>query len=217
MNKINRKTGIMSYALVGLFCAGCVSFVFAAQDTTSVIAADSVNQHLEKATQDLQSQNRDAAIEELLKAIKEQQQVIEKLQQNPPPPPTYSNYSGQQQSDDFISKLRHSLPLIGGSYGDAEDQWRKAYALQHKGIFDLTRMEAKPVFEQAIKEYRVVVEQYPASKRAPQAQRQIAWIYKSQLKNYEQSRIEWNKLLQLFPNSEFTAEAHKELAELDGK
>ena len=214
MKIVNQKIGVIcAFAL----CVGCFSFGFAAQDTTAAVSTDSVNQHLEKATQDLQSQNRDAAIEELLKAIKEQQQVIEKLQQTPPPV-VYSNYTGQQSGGgDFISQLKRSLPFVGGSYGDAEDQWRKAYALQHKGIFDLTRMEAKPVFEQAIKEYRVVVEQYPASKRAPQAQRQIAWLYKSQLKNNAQSIIEWNKLLQLFPNSEYTTEAHKELAELEGK
>ncbi len=221
MKKVNHALGLR-YLLAGCVCVGYLSFSYAAQDTTLAIAADSVNQHLEKASQDMESQNRDAAITELMKAIKEQQQIIEKLQQTPPapsmPPQTYSNYSGQSGNDsNFINQLKRSLPLIGGSYSDVEDQWRKAYALQHKGIFDLSRMEAKPVFQQAIKEYRVVVEQYPASKRAPQAQRQIAWIYRSQLKDNEQSKIEWNKLLQLFPNSEYATEAHRELADLEEK
>ncbi len=36
-------------------------------------------------------------------------------------------------------------------------------------IFDLSRKAAIPVFEEAIKEFRVLVDYYPHSKRAPQS------------------------------------------------
>ena len=195
----------------------------AEQDTTATNSIDSVNIHLKNANKALNEQDQNVAINELLKAIKEQQAIIEKMQSNQSnmqsPQVNYSNSTDSRQNENpgFFKQLTNALPFIGGQYGDAEDQWRKAYKLQHKAVFDLGRREAEPVFEDAIKEYRILVENYPTSKRAPQAQRQIAWIYQSQLHKPDEARIEWSKLIQLYPNCEYAGEAKSELRELEAE
>ena len=184
------KSAFVKVLLVSVFVFSIVHVAWSANETTPAPSVDSVNIHLDKATKALEKQDQDAAIAELMKAIKEQQSVIEQMKNAPAPASQYN--ASQESNDTFLKQLSRALPMIGGGYGDAEDQWRKAYKLQHKGVFDLSRKDAIPVFEQAIKEYRVVVEKYQASKRAPQAQRQIAWIFQSQLKDNTKENEEWN-------------------------
>src|SRR5512135_1494829 len=154
--------------IMGILLVGYASVSWSATDTSAVPSSDSVNTYLNNANKALEKQDRDAAITELMKAIKEQQALLEQMKNTPPPsPPPATTSQPAENNDTFLKQLTRALPLIGGNYGDAEDQWRKAYKLQHKAIFDLSRKDALPVFEQAIKEYRVVVEKYPANKRAP--------------------------------------------------
>ena len=182
----------------------------------SPVAQDSVENRIDKANKDLSNQNYDQAIAELIKIVKQQQETIDQLKaQNITLPPAPGPNATKEEKESFLKQLTRSLPFVGAQYyEDVEGQWDKAYQLQHKAVFDLSRREAIPVFESAIKEYRVIVESYPHSKRAPQSQRQIAWIYTSQLKNYDQARVEWSKLIQNYPNCQYIGEARAALSNL---
>jgi outer membrane protein assembly factor BamD (BamD/ComL family) len=183
--------------------------------TPQTASQDSVNLSLDKANQSLKEQNYDQAISELINIIKQQQNTINELKKNrdniPPSAPGLN--ATQAEKENFLKQLSKSLPFMNNGMEDVEGQWKKAYELQHKAIFDLSRKAAIPVFEEAIKEYRVLVEYYPHSKRAPQAQRQIAWIYQTQLKDEAKARIEWKKLIEFFPNSTYASEARSFVSE----
>ncbi len=198
--------------ITSLILTACLAAtLWAAEDTTSAnLSKDSVEIRLDNANQSLKEQNYDQAISELIKVIKQQQETIDALKKDRSvmTPPAPGPNATQEEKENFLKQISKSLPFIGGGLGDAEEQWKKAYQLQHQAIFDLSRKAAIPVFEEAIKEFRVLVDYYPHSKRAPQSQRQIAWIYQTQLKDEGKALVEWKKLIDLYPNSTYASEAH---------
>jgi outer membrane protein assembly factor BamD (BamD/ComL family) len=190
--------------------------LWAAEDTTAQTASkDSVEIRLDKANQSLKEQNYDQAISELINIIKQQQNTINELNKNREkmPPAAPGPNASQAEKENFLKQLSKSLPFMNNGMEDVEGQWKKAYELQHKAIFDLSRKAAIPVFEEAIKEYRVLVDYYPHSKRAPQALRQIAWIYQTQLKEEGKAQVEWKKLVESYPNSTYASEARSYVRE----
>jgi tetratricopeptide (TPR) repeat protein len=197
---------LAGWVLTGLLYAAEPASV--SLNTSNSVSQDSISSQLDTAEKTLKDKNYEQAIGELIKVIKQQQETINQLNKNQITiPPAPGPDATQEEKESFLKQMTKSLPFIGGSLGDAEEQWLKAYQLQHKAIFDMSYKEAMPVFEQAIVEYRKVVDIYSHSKRAPQAQRQIAWIYQTQLRKPGLARLEWQKLIQIYPSSQYAAEA----------
>jgi len=201
------------WAILGALVLTSVWSWSAETSTDTTVSTDSIQHKIESAQKSLDQQNYDKALAELIEVIKQQQKTIDSMKNSTVLPPAPGPNATQEEKDSFLKQVSKSIPFLGADIGDVEYQWQKAYDLQHKAVFDMSRKQAIPVFEEAIKEYRRLIEMYPQSRRAPQATRQIGWILQTQLKRKEEAKIEWNTILTKYPNSPYVADARKYLGQ----
>lgn len=96
----------------------------------------------------------------------------------------------------------------------AREQYEVARDLQHHTIFNVRRGLKKEWFERVIKEFRVVVDNYPQAPEAPEAQYRIARTYYRYLDDPVNAKTEFQKLLDNYPQTEYVDEAREALAKL---
>ncbi len=96
----------------------------------------------------------------------------------------------------------------------AEKLYEEADKTRHTGIFDAPRREKKLYFEKAIEQFRRIVEDYPSSRVAPDAQYQVASIYRRWLGDTNQAAVEFRRVIKEWPDSPVAAQARDALAEI---
>jgi len=97
---------------------------------------------------------------------------------------------------------------------DIEDLYRQAYQTRRTGIFDVRRRDADPYFKKAVEQFRYIAETYPQSRKAPDAQFQVAKTYHRWLNDTDQAIKEYRVVVTKWPGSEFANEAREALGEL---
>lgn len=108
----------------------------------------------------------------------------------------------------------------GGTYAgevavySADKQFASAKNLMRTAIFDVRRKDAEPYFLRAIEEFRAIVDQYPQSSVADEAQAYICKIYHRYLMRREDTRRECEKFMALYPDSEVAPEVQDIMAQL---
>lgn len=98
----------------------------------------------------------------------------------------------------------------------ARQQYEIARSMQHDVMFNVRRGQQAPLFEKVIQEFRKVVNLYPHSQEADDAQIRIARIYHRYLDRIDLAVQEYQLLLVNYPDSEFAAEAQKSLNAIQG-
>jgi TolA-binding protein len=100
----------------------------------------------------------------------------------------------------------------------AELQFKNAYSIQRIARFDphVKRKDQGPYYRRAIKEFELVVERYPKTRRADDSQIRVARLYRT-LKETEKAKEAYQKLIDMFPDSEYVDEAQDRLADLGNR
>lgn len=96
----------------------------------------------------------------------------------------------------------------------ARDQYEVARDLQHHTIFNVRRGLKEEWFQRVVKEFQVVVENYPLAPEAPEAQVRIARTYHRYLDDTANAKAAYQKLLDDYPQSEYVDEAREVLAKM---
>jgi len=94
----------------------------------------------------------------------------------------------------------------------AELEFKNAYSVQHTAYFEVRRRDQGPYIRQAIKEFERVVQRYPRTRWADEAQVRVARLY-HKLGDDAKSVEAYQKLVQMFPESEYLDEAHEHISE----
>jgi len=97
---------------------------------------------------------------------------------------------------------------------EIEDMYQRAYLTRRTGIFDVRRRDAAPYFRKAVEQFGHIAETYPDSRRAPDAQLQVARTYHRWLNDTERAIQAYKDLAEKWPDSPFAAEAREALSEL---
>ncbi len=98
---------------------------------------------------------------------------------------------------------------------EATRLFREGWKWQHKGIFESSDpREKRKNLLKAIEIFRKIVVTYPYSEKADDAQYRIGRLYFRYLKEREKARVELEKLLQNYPQSEFVEQAKEMLEKL---
>lgn len=98
----------------------------------------------------------------------------------------------------------------------AKVQYEVARNLEHDTIFNVRKGDQRRWFERVIGEFQKVVNNYPGTADAANAQLRIARINHRYLDNIPQAKIEYQKVIDQYPNSSNVKEAQKALAQLKG-
>ena len=99
----------------------------------------------------------------------------------------------------------------------ARVQYEVARSLEHDTIFNVRKGEQKSWFQRVITEYQKVVNGYPGTNEASDAQIHIARIYYRYLDNLAQAKIEYQKVIDNYPNSSNVKEAQNALSKMKTK
>ncbi|HQO35031.1 MAG TPA: tetratricopeptide repeat protein [bacterium] len=140
-----------------------------------------------------------AAIQKQSETIQQQQQIIE-----------------QQRQDLSAQRSKLDETAAGGGL-DAVVQYKVAMELQHVAIFDTRRKDQPAYFERVIGEFRKIIEEWPASQYAPEAQYRIGKIYHRYLKDNASAIREYKAVLTNYPDSDSAVDAREALQDLGGE
>ena len=119
----------------------------------------------------------------------------------------------EEQSKAIEEQASESAPAATDFYS-ARMQYEVARALQHETIFNIRRGLQKPYFERCIIEFKKVVDNHPTAPEAPEAQLRIAKIYYQYLDEIDKARVEYNKLIEDYPDSRYVDEARRTLSKI---
>lgn len=160
-------------------------------------------------------QRQQQSIDLLMQRSQDQQRVIEQQRQLI----ETQNQDIQRQKEQLDQQQRQlaEAPRMPDGFADnysADRQYATAYNLQRIAIFEVRRRDAPPYFERAIVEFRKVVEDYPNSDKADDAQFRIARIYHRYLRDFPKARQEYQYLIDHYPDSEYVTDAREALNEL---
>jgi TolA-binding protein len=206
----------------------------------AIAGAADVESPVSAAEKALQAGNVTLALQEILAVVRDQQAVIQALDQRMVEQGKI--VSSQQESievlgrkiadqaeviarqEEVIAQQRAAIEKgevartdIMSAVEDiqkAEKLYEVADKTRHTGIFDAPRREKKLYFEKAIEQFRQIVEQYPSSRVAPDAQYQVASVYRRWLNDPNQAAIEFRKVIKEWPDSPVAAQARDALTEL---
>jgi TolA-binding protein len=203
-------------------------------------AGADVGESLSRGEEALRSGKTDEAVSHLLDAIRSQQELIERMQTEG----SQQEELIQQQKESLeeldqkvsvqenvIEQQKETIKTYeekvdkyekGVVSGVAaveeveaiEDMYRQAYQTRRTGIFDVRRRDAEPYFRKAIEQFRYIAQEYPESRRAPDAQFQVAKTYHRWLNDTDQAVKEYRVLVREWPASEYANEAREALSEL---
>lgn len=203
-------------------------------------SAEDVDEALARGQNALQEGDTQQAVAHLLDAIRQQQDLIRQLQERTATQretlekqeesmaalgqqvteqraiideqkATIAEYEKQIDQQQFDTKT--AVAAVEEVRG-IEEMYQQAYQSRRTGIFDVRRRDAEPYFRKAIEQFRYIAETYPESRRAPDAQFQVAKTYHRWLDNTEQAIREYKRVTEKWPDSPFAEEAQEALSEL---
>lgn len=167
------------------------------------------SRQLNTLSQQVQDQN--AVIEDQTKLIESQRQIID--QQNEKLSQQIADFERQKTEFESTADELRAVPAQSDSYG-AKLAYEVAWDIYDTAIFEVRRRDQGPYFERAAQRFKEVVENYPLSDKADDAQYRVALIYHRYLDNPTRAAEEWRFLLKQFPTSKYAAKAREALRDL---
>ncbi len=188
------------FLLCTLLVCGLVAPVFAQKATS-----DDIQTQLQQIMKMLEAQQKQ--IQTLQQQVQRQQAIIDR-----------QNQDFQRQTQEFEERKREieSRPNLNDAV-EALVHYKTGSELQHIGRFDVRKREAKPYFNKAIGEYKVVLEEHPGTPQAADCAWRTATIYHKYLKDYKNAVTYYQLLLEKYPKDPHVAEARKNLTDIKGK
>ncbi len=198
MIRLQRNSrGVITFLATAMLIAGVGAPSVFSQQEQPLDVQKTLRQILDTLQkQQVQIDRLQQTIEQQSETIQRQQAIIDRQQQD----------LSQQQEQ--IEKTSQSTGL------DSVVQYKVAMELQHVAIFDVRRREQPAYFERCVEEFRKIVEEWPNSMHAPEAQYRIGRIYHRYLKEYDKAVQEYETLIRDYPQSEYVEEAREALADL---
>ncbi len=195
--KVSRA--LISIAVVAAFLGGAVVSIALAQQEQPLDVQKTLRQILDTL------QKQQTQIDELQATVKKQAETIQNQQRI------------IQQQEQSLSQQKEQLDRTSQGTGlDSVVQYKVAMELQHVAIFDVRRREQPAYFRRCVEEFRKIVDEWPNSMHAPEAQYRIGRIYHRYLKEYDKAIREYEALIQNYPASEYVEDAQEALSDLRG-
>ncbi len=195
----------MNFRLICTILIACVMTMpvqfSSAQDANN---AD-VGTQLEQIMQLLKKQQ--GQIDSMQKQLQQQQEVIDNQQER---------LLEQDKQLEEQQRVIEEQPTVNDAV-EAAVRLNTGKKLEHIGRFEVRRREAKPYYLKAIEEYMVVLKQHPTTPQAPECAFRTGRIYHQYLDEYKKAREFYDLFMKEYPDSRFSDEVRKALADLQGK